>query len=129
MTNRKTVLEMLEPELFGKRKILKIGQVVVILVHFEVTPFYSMTEYMYQWLLWISDRVWFLTDINPWSNDLVIFDIYPKFEPKLDSNTVCAPAPTSSTCLKMEGDRHQRPPPEKKKILVCVYNFTDFGMS
>ena len=45
MKTWKTVLEMAQPELFEKRKILKIGQVVVILVHFEVDQFYSVTEY------------------------------------------------------------------------------------
>ena len=41
----KTVLESAHLELFEKRKILKIGQVVVILVHCEVLWFYSETEY------------------------------------------------------------------------------------
>ena len=44
MKTWKTVLAMRQPELFEKRKILKIGQVVVILVHFEVESFYSVTE-------------------------------------------------------------------------------------
>ena len=41
----KTVLESAHLELFEKRKILKIGQVVVILVHCEVLVLYSDTEY------------------------------------------------------------------------------------
>ena len=41
----KTVLAMRHPELFEKRKILKIGQVVAILVHFADHPLYSVTEY------------------------------------------------------------------------------------
>ena len=40
----KTVLAMRQPELFEKRKLLKIGQVVAILVHPEVFRFYSETE-------------------------------------------------------------------------------------
>ena len=43
----KTVLAMRQPELFEKRKILKIGQVVAILVHFADHLFYSVTEYVY----------------------------------------------------------------------------------
>ena len=48
MKTWKTVLEMTKPEFFEKRKILKIGQVVVILVHFELDPFYSVNEYLVQ---------------------------------------------------------------------------------
>ena len=40
----KTVLAMRQPELFEKRKILKIGQVVAILVHFADHSLYSVTE-------------------------------------------------------------------------------------
>ena len=35
----KTYLAMRQPELFEKRKILKIGQVAAIIVHFELDPF------------------------------------------------------------------------------------------
>ena len=45
MKTWKTVLALREPELFERRKILKIGQVVAILVHFELVAFYSETEY------------------------------------------------------------------------------------
>ena len=41
----KTGLAMRQPELFEKRKILKIGQVVAILVHFADHSLYSVTEY------------------------------------------------------------------------------------
>ena len=40
----KTGLAMRQPELFEKRKILKIGQVVAILVHFAVDMLYSVTD-------------------------------------------------------------------------------------
>ena len=40
----KTVLAMRQPALFEKNKILKIGQVVGILVHFADTLLYSETE-------------------------------------------------------------------------------------
>ena len=42
--NCETVLEAAHLELFEKRKIVKIGQVVAILVHPEVFRFYSETE-------------------------------------------------------------------------------------
>ena len=42
----KTGLAMRQPALFEKRKILKIGQVVVILVHFEVVRVFSTSEYI-----------------------------------------------------------------------------------
>ena len=40
----KTVLAMRQPELFEKRKFLKIGPVVAILVHFADASLYSVTE-------------------------------------------------------------------------------------
>ena len=41
----KTVLESSRWELFEKNKILKIGQELVILVHFEVVTVFSTSEY------------------------------------------------------------------------------------